>query len=244
MDPAKPQQGLPGAGPGPNQEKKLVTDVKTPTASSAATSQPGGINDGEMPEKYKKFCYEVGILNKDGSKKTKLDSWSFYSRIVRAEKLKRWEYASLTVAGHLLLFVQIMIGAVITALGASKSPHIVIAVFGAINTVIGALITFFKYRGEPIRARQTHNDLRNCLEQIQDVEAQFLDPDCKDDVAAQIAMLRKLYYTARKNEEANYPDLWSTQDKSNDDNKDKKPTSKTKPDAAAEADKGHPQSPN
>lgn len=66
-----------------------------------------------------------------------------------------------------LLMSQVVLGATLTALGASDSSRILIVVFGALNTVIAGLIAFLKSRGQPMRARMFRDDLERVVDEIE-----------------------------------------------------------------------------
>lgn len=79
---------------------------------------------------------------------------------------------------------------------------------GATNTVIAGLLTYFKTRNQPNRPRQFRNDLAKVVDQLDDAEANFRNPNCRDDVVAVVQQIRQSYSEARTDAQTNYPDLW------------------------------------
>ncbi|KAJ4518735.1 hypothetical protein HRR81_001479 [Exophiala dermatitidis] len=158
-------------------------------------------------------------------------------RVVRSYKHHTWQYWLVATVSNALLFLQIVIAASLTVLGAFDSVAARRATIGlgAANTVIAGVITYFKSRNQPNRARQFRNDLAKVVEQLDDAEANFRDPTypgqgTEHEVLEQI---RKAYRDARNDAEANYPDFWV---KLND------PPKQPPPDAAKGADKTVPAS--
>ena len=111
-----------------------------------------------------------------------------------------------------------MLGAALTALGASESSHILIAVFGATNTIIAGLIAYLKSRGQPMRSRMYRDDLERVVDEIENSEVMWLgiaknihgyddiDTDDKVTVRSEVARLMRLYERALRSNMANNPD--------------------------------------
>jgi hypothetical protein len=141
-----------------------------------------------------------------------------------------WFVASLANG---LLWAQIVIGAALTALGAYVVPGLpltgvrsaytffahhstktanaqtAVIYLGAASTVIAGLLTYFKSRNQPNRARQFRQALRGVRNKIDDKahELHGLTPEQARAVAAGIV---KQYNQALAEAAANYPDLWVT----------------------------------
>ena len=98
---------------------------------------------------HAQFCALTGVvpsnLPKNGpSYKASKTSLYERARVRRASQNRTYLFtAALT---NTLLLSQIVIGAALTALGASESSHILVAIFGALNTVIAGLVTYLKSR--------------------------------------------------------------------------------------------------
>ena len=108
------------------------------------------------------------------------------------------------------LFLQILIAACLTALGAINDHRTrpAIVVLGATNTVIAGLLTYFKSRNQPNRSRQFRNDLAGVVEQLDDAEANFRNPFWQGNEFVEVEKIRAAYKQARIDAQANYPDLW------------------------------------
>ncbi len=78
-----------------------------------------------------------------------------------------------------MLWLQIGIGATLTAIGSTNSntARIAIVVLGAINTVVAGLLTFLKSRNQPNRALQFRNGLRGVYEDLWQVDSET----CRED---------------------------------------------------------------
>ncbi|KAJ9495103.1 hypothetical protein H2202_009353 [Exophiala xenobiotica] len=130
-----------------------------------------------------------------------------------------------------MLWAQIIIGAAITALGATHASGSKTATIylGAASTVIAGFLTYFKSRSQPVRSRQFRQALRKVRNKM-DFLAGFVDeaqiaPNTfvPDETAHEIsdtttpeeavnkAMdILKLYDEALAEAATNYPDLWVT----------------------------------
>jgi cob(I)alamin adenosyltransferase len=73
-----------------------------------------------------------------------------------------------------MLWLQIGIGATVTAIGTTNSnaARIAITVLGAVNTVMAGMLTFLKSRNQPNRALQFRNGLRDVYEDLWQVDAE------------------------------------------------------------------------
>jgi uncharacterized membrane protein required for colicin V production len=69
-----------------------------------------------------------------------LGEHTLYGRVLRRRRTQNATYVFTATLSNTLLMTQVVLGAALTALGASESSHILITVFGAMNTVIAGLI--------------------------------------------------------------------------------------------------------
>ena len=122
-----------------------------------------------------------------------------------------------------MLLSQVVLGAALTALGASQSSHILITVFGAMNTIIAGLVAYLKSRGQPMRARMFRDDLERVVDEIENSEIMWLgiarnvsgyDEIGTDEhqvtVRSEVARLTRLYERAVQTNTANNPDMYVT----------------------------------
>lgn len=119
------------------------------------------------------------------------------------------------------MLTQVVLGAALTGLAASDSNRIIIAVFGALNTVIAGVIAFLKSRGQPMRARMFRDDLSRVVDEIENSAVMWygisasahgydaIDTDDEVTVRSEVARLTRLYDKAVKTNTMNDPDMYS-----------------------------------
>ncbi|KIX07640.1 uncharacterized protein Z518_02293 [Rhinocladiella mackenziei CBS 650.93] len=95
-----------------------------------------------------------------------------------------------------MLLSQVVLGAALTALGASESSHVLITVFGAMNTIIAGLVAYLKSRGQPMRARMYRDDLERVVDEIENSEIMWL------------GISRGRAWRAVRNNTVNNPDMY------------------------------------
>ncbi|KAJ9622670.1 hypothetical protein H2203_006320 [Taxawa tesnikishii (nom. ined.)] len=139
------------------------------------------------------------------------DGGSFYVRLKRAYQWHTIEYAITATLANGLLWLQIIFGAALTALGSVKTTRAStsIIILGAFQTVIAGLLTYFKGRNQPHRAKRFRDDLRRCLEEVENVHAKLNDGDSTLKVRAEFQRLLDMYKDARKTAESNEPEMWT-----------------------------------
>lgn len=132
------------------------------------------------------------------------------SKIRKAHEWHTYQYWFVAMTSNSLLFLQVLIAASLTVLGAfnNRRARTATIFLGATNTVIAGLLTYFKSRNQPNRARQLRNDLGKVVDQLDDAEANFRTAGATGDVAVVVQDIRTSYRQARADAEANYPDLW------------------------------------
>ncbi|OAP59417.1 hypothetical protein AYL99_06715 [Fonsecaea erecta] len=135
---------------------------------------------------------------------------SLRKRVTDAYRWHTYQYWFVAVTSNSLLFLQILVAASLTVLGAfnDRRARTATIFLGATNTVIAGLMTYFKSRNQPNRARQFRNDLAKIVDQLDDAEANFRNPNVHDDVYTVMEQIRQAYSRARTDAEINYPDLW------------------------------------
>lgn len=220
------------------------TDAGNPERARSVASN-AAISD---PHTY--FCTLMGIGNPNGSSGARASTLSpsssssggptirkpwtqpLYGRVQSHFRRQRHEYQFTAAVSNSLLLLQILIGAVVTALSASKSPRALTTVFGALNTVIAGSIAYFKSRGQPMRSRAFRDELEACVDGIEDAEARMWGwtmsdkfaplpgeesvegPDGEQEqdwrifVENEVERLHKMYDAALDNARSNFPDLW------------------------------------
>ncbi|EXJ59681.1 hypothetical protein A1O7_03827 [Cladophialophora yegresii CBS 114405] len=195
-------------------------------------------DDVAAVDPHAQFCMMVGVPSSEPTpdgRRSKVPAKSLYGRATRQLANQRWTYYGTASLSNTLLLSQVVLGAALTALGASASSHILITVFGALNTIIAGLVAYLKSRGQPMRARMYRDDLERVVDEIENSEVMWLgisrgvhgyeDIDTgggsangngsKDaagvvTVRSEVARLTRLYDRAVRNNTVNNPDMYMT----------------------------------
>jgi len=138
-----------------------------------------------------------------------------YSLVIINERWSRHVYQSCDVLLTFCMFIQIIVGAAVTAFGAGDAHHTIITVFGATNTAVASLLAVLKSKGLPNRLRQDWNGWRELREYIEEKEREIdmrvqghgdgLPPI---DIWATVRDIEARYQTMRLTLEANRPDTY------------------------------------
>lgn len=181
-----------------------------------------GNYDEFQNDPHKQFCMLVGIPPSDlpkGSHLIKPSTTTLWDRVRKTRNLQGLNYAFTASLSNTLLLSQVILGAALTALGASSSSHILITCFGALNTVIAGLVAYLKSRGQPMRSRMFRDDLEQVVSEIENSEIMWMgiaakvngyneiDEDAVS-VRSEVARLTRLYNRAVRNNTHNNPDLY------------------------------------
>jgi len=172
---------------------------------------------------HQQFCMLVGVPSSAPElqgKKQPVPKKSLYGRVTRQLGSQRFTYFATASLSSTLLLTQVVLGAVLTALGASESSHILITIFGVLNTVIAGLVAYLKSRGQPMRARMYRDDLERVVDEIENSEVMWLgiarhvhgydgiDTDDRVSVRSEVARLTRLYDRAIRTNTINNPDMY------------------------------------
>ena len=169
------------------------------------------------------FCELIGIPSsgKADTKHPSIDERCLYRRVTREYKSQNITYNLTAALSNTLLLSQVVLGATLTALGASESSHVLITIFGVLNTIIAGLVAYLKSRGQPMRARMFRDDLEHVISEIEDSETMWLgiqnkihgydeiDVDDEVSVRSEVARLTRLYESQVKKHIQNNPDLYN-----------------------------------
>jgi hypothetical protein len=151
-------------------------------------------------------------------------------RATRHRRNQALTYAFTATLTNGMLLSQVVLGAALTALGASNSSRVLITVFGALNTVIAGLVAFLKSRGQPVRARMFRDDLDRVVDEIENSAVMWLgisrrahgydaiDTDDAVTVRSEVARLTRLYDRAVKTNTMNDPDMYAAGPNNSGDN--------------------------
>jgi hypothetical protein len=101
------------------------------------------------------------------------------------------------------LGTQIIVAAVLTALGAADGPHSAVTGLGAINTIIAGFLTYLKGSGLPNRLKYHEIEWKAVREHIEQREREFCMADCRLDVEEEIRIVEDMYEQVKAELEAN-----------------------------------------
>ncbi|KAL9081684.1 MAG: hypothetical protein Q9159_007125 [Coniocarpon cinnabarinum] len=173
--------------------------------------------------KHQQYCGLVGVVPSNHpptAKRPRPHPSSLYERAKRKRTSTNITYTITATLSNTLLLSQVVLGAALTALGASSSSHVLITIFGALNTIIAGMVAYLKSRGQPMRARMFRDDLERVVAEIENSEIMWMgishdchgysDIDTDDDVSvrSEVARLTKLYDRAIRNNTMNNPDMY------------------------------------
>ncbi|KZM27976.1 uncharacterized protein EKO05_0000696 [Ascochyta rabiei] len=183
------------------------------------------IGNGSNSKKdiHQQFCLLVGVPPSNGPKDIPRRSdfkRTLYGRAVHKRNTQNATYLFTAALSNTLLLTQVVLGAALTALGASESSHILITVFGALNTIIAGLVAYLKSRGQPMRARMFRDDLDRVVDEMENSEVMWLgiqqgvhgyDEIAIEDtvsVRSEVARLTRLLDKAVRSNTMNDPDMY------------------------------------
>jgi hypothetical protein len=167
---------------------------------------------------HEQFCLLAGVPPSNVPKNAPhphIVRRSLYGRATNKRNAQNRTYLITAALTNTLLLSQVVLGAALTALGASESSHILITVFGALNTIIAGVVAYLKSRGQPMRAHMYRDDLDRVVDEIENSEIMWLgiqsgahgyDEIAIDDsvsVRSEVARLTRLYDKVVKNNTMN-----------------------------------------
>ena len=179
------------------------------------------LQNGDSADHHDHFCVLVGIppYHKHSPSSQQSDCKPLYHRAVRKYRAQNWTYNFTSALSNVLLLAQVILGALLTALGAMASSYRLITLFGVANTIIAGMVAYLKSRGQPMRARMFRDDLEEVVDEIEDSRAMWLgirhgvhgydQIDIEDEVSvrSEVARLTKMYETALKKYGESSPDM-------------------------------------
>jgi hypothetical protein len=98
-----------------------------------------------------------------------------YQKVDRKRKTARRDYIYTSYLISVCIGLQIVVAAVLTALGASNAPHAAVTVLGAINTAIAGLLAYMKSSGLPNRPRFFQTKWSELKDHIEQWDREFSD---------------------------------------------------------------------
>ncbi|KAI0843090.1 hypothetical protein F5Y06DRAFT_284400 [Hypoxylon sp. FL0890] len=133
-----------------------------------------------------------------------------YSRVVNSEQKAKDRYKVFSILINACYFLQIVVAASLTAMGAAGVSHGAVTAFGAINTVIAGLLTFLKGSGLPGRLKYYGNEWKKIREYIEQRERDFSRAGCTLDVYEVVATVDRMYNNTKREIEMNTPDSYTS----------------------------------
>ncbi|KAK1836559.1 hypothetical protein QBC39DRAFT_296622 [Podospora conica] len=133
-----------------------------------------------------------------------------YASVLSTQRQKTLVYNALQALVYLSHFLQIILGASLTALGPTAGQHaLTITVLGAMNTVIAGVLALVKGQGLPERLRQDRAGFRKLQDWIEQTEALLavgvIGRDRKEvGLLVQVAFVK--YNAAKASEDNNVPE--------------------------------------
>jgi len=138
-----------------------------------------------------------------------------YRAVLRARDRKAWQNLLMSVLVWACHVVQVVLGAVLTALGPAAEEHArAITALGAANTVVAGLLALIKGRGWPERLRRDELEFRRCQDWIEETErliAVGVAGRDRVEVGELVELAFKKYNAAKASEENNRPDAYVRQ---------------------------------
>ena len=135
-----------------------------------------------------------------------------YAEILRHAHTRSMQHRLLGSLLYMLYFMQILIGATLTALGPGAADRsVAITILGACNTVIAGLLALIKGQGLPERLRNDEVEFRRLRDWVEETEALLaagvIGKDRKE-VGALVETAFKKYNAAKQCEDDNKPETY------------------------------------
>jgi hypothetical protein len=149
-----------------------MADEHTPLLASRATNF-WDFSDNHEDDLHSQFCKLVGCPPSNLPADTDhepVNPTSLYGRALRQRSYQQVTYYFTAGLTNVLLLSQVVLGAALTGLGASRSDPVLVTVFGALNTIIAGIVAYLKSRGQPMRARMYRDDLERVVDEIENSE--------------------------------------------------------------------------
>ncbi|KAH8646156.1 hypothetical protein BX600DRAFT_443965 [Xylariales sp. PMI_506] len=143
------------------------------------------------------------------------DNMGIYSRVVKAEQESDDKFRVYSAVINACFFLQIVVAAALTAMGAAGANHSAITAFGAINTIIAGFLTFLKGSGLPGCYQYYATEWKKLREHIEQREREFSREDCMHDVQVEVRDIEQRFNSTARDIEANTPDRFSAVTRNN-----------------------------
>ncbi|KAI9854514.1 MAG: hypothetical protein M1813_000977 [Trichoglossum hirsutum] len=131
-----------------------------------------------------------------------------YPSILHSERSSKYAYHFCDYFISLCLLLQIVVGACLTAFGASSVNHTVITIFGGVNTALAGIVALMKGQGLPNRLRQNWNGWRSLRDYIEEREREIIAGRPVANIWTEVDTVGHMYDAVRQTEENNRPDSY------------------------------------
>lgn len=149
------------------------------------------------------------------------DNIGIYKRVVKKEAKAKRNFKIFNKVIIACYFLQIVIAASLTAMGAANANNKAITAFGAINTIIAGFLTYLKGSGYPARLEYFSNRWGKLREYIEQREREISLKDYKlDYVVMEVARIEAKYHKTKREIEMNTPDSYNPVQVDKNDNHD------------------------
>ncbi|KAI1636721.1 hypothetical protein F4809DRAFT_650372 [Biscogniauxia mediterranea] len=225
--PAPSNSQAPDAATGTTGPKPIQTDItpvpgprKSDTGLSWGT--PAGLairsNNDENLVIFRKALginYHRDTANGCTLEEGRHSAIGIYRSVIELQTKKYIQHAALQALLYMCYFVQIIIGAALTALGPNASRYeTVITVLGAANTVLAGVLALIKGSGQPQKLGKDRIGFRRLQDWIEETEALLavgVIGRNRKEVGLLVESAFKRYNAAKASEENNNPDFYVNQ---------------------------------
>ncbi|KAJ3492297.1 hypothetical protein NLG97_g5430 [Lecanicillium saksenae] len=126
-----------------------------------------------------------------------------YPRVVRAEQKAAHRFRVYNILVNICLGSQMVIGAALTALGASGSSRKSVTAFGALNTMTAGFLTYLKGSDMPQKLKSVHESFKAVREYAEQREREFCLADCMLDPVAEAGIVTEMYQNVKREMDGN-----------------------------------------
>jgi hypothetical protein len=135
----------------------------------------------------------VPVVSSDGHTVRTAPNIGIYTRVVRHERHAKKLFRVVKFLSSLCLGLQIIMGAAVTSLGASKGSYNGITGLGAVSTVTASIVAYIKGTGQPQRLKYVEKRWKWIREHIEQRERELCLADCPLDVYREVQIVEEMY---------------------------------------------------
>ncbi|KAJ6784519.1 hypothetical protein PWT90_09055 [Aphanocladium album] len=126
-----------------------------------------------------------------------------YPRVVRAEQKAAQRFKVYNIIVNVCLGSQMVVGAALTALGASGSSRQSVTAFGALNTMTAGLLTYLKGSDMPQKLKIVQQSFKAVREYAEQREREFCLANCTLDPVAEAGVVAEMYQNVKRELDGN-----------------------------------------